>query len=254
MKLSGKSGLVTGAGTGIGAAIAVALAHDGATVCVTGRNPENLERVVAGIESGGGSAWSHLVDVRDSGQIANAVEDVVDRAGSLDIVVANAARAGTQAYVGPLLQVSDDEWNDIIATNLSGVFFTAREAARVMVPRSSGSIITIGSVNSFVPEPDVPAYAASKGGVLQLTRSLARDLGRHGIRVNGIAPGSTESENILKAIEQMGPGAEAMMDRIPLGYRAQPEEMGSIAVFLASDESSYIHGQMIVADGGMLCT
>ena len=231
MRLEGKTALVTGAGTGIGAAIARALASEGADVCVTGRNEVMLNAVVADIEKEGGKASTFLVDVRDSRQVASAVDAVVARSGKLDIAVANAARAGTNAYIGPLHEVSDEDWNDIIATNLSGVFFTAREAARVMVLRKSGSIITIGSVNSFVPESDVTAYAASKGGVLLLTRSLARDLGRRGIRVNGIAPGATESENILQAIEKLGPVAEEMLARIPLGYRAQPEEMGAVAVF-----------------------
>lgn len=255
MRLANRSALVTGAGSGIGAAIARALADEGAQVCVTGRDPDRVAGVVSSIENDGGSAFGASVDVRDSKQIAAAIEMVVDRTGSLDIVVANAARAGTDAYIGPLLSVSDEEWNDIIATNLSGVFFTAREAARVMVPQESGSIITIGSVNSFVPEANVPAYAASKGGVLLLTRSLAENLGPYGVRVNGIAPGATDSENILRAIGQMGPSAEEKLnERIPLGYRAQPEAIGSIAVFLASDESAYIHGEMIVADGGFLCT
>ena len=123
--------------------------------------------------------------------------------GKLDIMVANAARAGMRAYIGPLLDVSDEEWNDIVATNLSGVFFSAREAARVMIPQGFGNIVTVGSVNSFVPESDVTAYAAAKGGVVLLTRSLARDLGKHGIRVNGIGPGGTDSENILAAMNSL---------------------------------------------------
>ncbi|MCC6945021.1 MAG: SDR family oxidoreductase [Thermomicrobiales bacterium] len=253
-RLTGRTALITGAGTGIGAAIATQLAAEGASVWVTGRQEGNVLEVAAGIRESGGSATARVVDVRDSKQIAAIVDEIVDREGRLDVVVANAARAGLRAYIGPLLEVSDDEWNDIIATNLTGVFFTAREAARIMVPQQSGSMILIGSVNSFVPEGDVTAYAASKGGVLLLTRSLARDLGKFGIRVNGIAPGSTATENILEAIAQLGLSNDALSTRIPLGRQAAPEEIATVAAFLASDEASYLTGQMIVVDGGVLCT
>lgn len=178
----------------------------------------------------------------------------MERYGQIDIVVANAARAGTAAYIGPLISVSDEEWNDIIAINLTGVFYAARAAARRMIPAGRGCIITIGSVNSFRPEGDVPAYAASKGGVLLLTRSLARDLGPYGIRVNGIAPGSTGTENILEAIRRLGLTDDQIAERIPLGRLADPDEIASVAAFLASDDASYVNGEMLVVDGGMLCT
>jgi NAD(P)-dependent dehydrogenase (short-subunit alcohol dehydrogenase family) len=254
MRLAGRTVLVTGAGTGIGAAIARRLAAEGAAVCVTGRHSHKNQAVVDQIVAAGGTAFAHRVDVRSSREIAAAIARAVDAYGQLDILVANAARAGIAAYIGPLPEITDDDWNDIIATNPSGVFFSAREAARVMIPRRSGCIITIGSVNSFVPEGDVTAYAASKGGVLLLTRSLARDLGPHGIRVNGIAPGGTDTEQILAAIDQLGLDREAMVSRIPLGRRAHPDEIAAVAAFLASDDASYVHGQMIVADGGQLCT
>jgi len=123
-----------------------------------------------------------------------------------------------------------------------------------MIPQGSGSIIVLGSVNSFVPEADVPAYAASKGGVLSLMKSLARDLGPHGVRVNGLVPGGTDSERMLATIEQMGLTKEQLVARVPLGRRAQPGEMAAIAAFLASDDASFINGHMLVADGGQLCT
>jgi len=123
-----------------------------------------------------------------------------------------------------------------------------------MIPQGSGSIIVLGSVNSFVPEADVPAYAASKDGVLSLMKSLARDLGPHGVRVNGLVPGGTDSERMLATIEQMGLTKEQLVARVPLGRRAQPGEMAAIAAFLASDDASFINGHMLVADGGQLCT
>ena len=252
-RLVGKIALVTGAGTGIGAAIARRFADDGATVCVSGRKQAQAEAVAAEITAGGGDAFARLLDVRSSEQYETVFDELMDRYGQIDIVVANAARAGTAAYIGPLVTVSDDEWNDIIATNLTGVFYAARAAAKRMIPQGSGSIITIGSINSFRPEGDIPAYAASKGGVLLLTRSLARDLAPHGIRVNGIAPGATGTENILEAIRRRGWTNEQISARIPLGRQASPHEIASVAAFLASDDASYVTGEMIVVDGGMLC-
>jgi NAD(P)-dependent dehydrogenase (short-subunit alcohol dehydrogenase family) len=138
--------------------------------------------------------------------------------------------------------------------NLSGVFFCAREAARVMIPQGAGCLITIGSVNSFTPEADVPAYAAAKGGVLLLTKSLARDLGRYGIRVNGVAPGGTDTPRMREAITRLGLDETELVERVPLGRRAQSEEIAAVVAFLASDEASYISGQMLAVDGGFLCT
>jgi NAD(P)-dependent dehydrogenase (short-subunit alcohol dehydrogenase family) len=252
-RLLGKVALVTGAGTGIGAAIAMRYASEGATVWVTGRNEDAIDSVASKIAADGGIAEARLLDVRDSEQFETAFDELMERHGRIDIVVANAARAGTSAYVGPLVSISDDEWNDIIAINLTGVFYAARAAAKRMIPQQSGSIVTIGSVNSFRPEGDVSAYAASKGGVLLLTRSLARDLASYGIRVNGIAPGSTATKNILEAIRRNGWTNEEVSARVPLGRQADPDEIASVAVFLASDDASYVTGEMIVVDGGMLC-
>jgi NAD(P)-dependent dehydrogenase (short-subunit alcohol dehydrogenase family) len=244
--------IVTGAGTGIGAAIAQRFGSDGATVCVTGRKLEQIESVAAGIRADGGDALARVLDVRSSEQYETVFDELMETYGQIDIVVANAARAGTQAYIGSLVAVSDEEWNDINAINLTGVFYAARAAAKRMIPQQRGSIITIGSVNSFRPEGDVPAYAASKGGVLLLTRSLARDLGPYGIRVNGIAPGATATENILHGIRQRGLTDEQVAARIPIGRQASPDEIAAVASFLASDDASYVTGEMIVVDGGML--
>ncbi len=251
-RLQGKIAVVTGAGIGIGAAIAQRFAADGATVCVTGRKLEQVEAVAGEIVTEGGTAFAQLLDVRSSEQHEAVFTELMERYGRIDIVVANAARAGTQAYIGPLVSVSDEEWNDIIAINLTGVFYTARAAAQRMIPQGSGCIITIGSVNSFRPEGDVPAYAASKGGVLLLTKSLARDLAPYGIRVNGIAPGATATANILEAIRQRGLTDEQVSARIPIGRQAGPDEIAAVASFLASDDASYVTGEMIVVDGGML--
>ena len=252
--MAGKVALVTGGGSGIGEAIARRMAAEGAIVHVTGLHAENTLRVAEDIRQRGGQAVGRQLDVGDSRAVAKAVAAAVAASGKLDILVANAALAGASAYVGPLLEVTDEQWSRIIAVNLSGVFYCAREAARVMIPRRSGCIITVGSVNSFVPEADVPAYAASKGGVLLLTKSLARDLGPHGIRVNGIAPGGTDTPRMVETIKQLGLSHEELVARVPLGRRAAPAEVASVATFLASDDASYVHGHMLVVDGGFLCT
>lgn len=253
MKLDGKIAFVTGAGSGIGAAIAARLAAEGATVHVTGVHRDNTREVTESIREAGGEATGRVLDVSDPRAVAAAVSAVMIEHGRLDIMVANAALTGSSAYVGSLVDVTDEQWRRIIDVNLSGVFYCAREAARAMIPQKSGCIITLGSVNSFTPEADVPAYAASKGGVLLLTKSLARDLGPHGIRVNGIAPGSTSTPRLDATIKQLGLTEEQIVGRIPLGRRAAADEMAAAAVFLASDDASYINGHMLVVDGGMLC-
>jgi NAD(P)-dependent dehydrogenase (short-subunit alcohol dehydrogenase family) len=254
VRLAGRVALVTGAGSGIGEAIARRLASEGATVYVTGVHEENALRVTEAIRRDGGRAVGRTLDVSDSRAVAATVREAVESSDQLDILVANAALAGSAAYVGPLLEVTDEQWDRIIAVNLSGVFYCAREAARTMVPRGRGTIITVGSVNSFVPEADVPAYAASKGGVLLLTKSLARDLGPKGIRVNGIAPGGTDTPRMLETIRTLGLTEEQLVGRVPLGRRAAAEEVAAVAAFLASDDASYVQGHMLVVDGGMLCT
>ena len=254
MRLKGKVALVTGAGAGIGAAIARKLAAEGASVHVTGVHMENTRQITMELREAGHDAVGRVLDVSDSRAVASTMSATISEFGKLDILVANAAVAGMSAYLGPVLDVTDEQWRRIIDVNLSGVFYCAREAARVMIPNNSGSIIVIGSVNSYVADANVPAYAASKGGVLMLMKSLARDLGPKGIRVNGIAPGGTDTEKMFEAIRQLGLTQEELVERIPIGRRGQPEEIAAVAAFLASDDSSFINGQMIVADGGQLCT
>ena len=253
-RLAGQVALVTGAGDGIGAAISRRLAAEGATVNVTGRREENTRATANAIVASGGQAHWSVLDVSDGEEVARVVAETAQVHSRLDIMVANAALAGTAAYLGPLLDVTDDQWRRIIDVNLSGVFYCAREAARVMIPRRKGAIITIGSVNSFTPEADVPAYAAAKGGVFLLTKSLARDLGQYNIRVNGVAPGATDTPRMREAIAALGMDVEALVSRVPLGRRAASEEIASVVAFLASDESSYVTGQMLPVDGGFLCT
>lgn len=208
---------------------------------------------MADIAVAGGRASAAQLDVTDPSEVAAVVGEIIGRHGGLDVLVANAALAGERAYLGPLIDISDEQWRAIIDVNLTGVFTCAREAARVMIPQRSGVILTVNSVNAFVPEADVPAYAASKGGVLMLTRSLARDLGPHGIRVNGVAPGGTDTERMRRLIDERGMDREAMEADTPLRRRAEPAEIAAVAAFLVSDEASFVTGETVVVDGGLLC-
>jgi NAD(P)-dependent dehydrogenase (short-subunit alcohol dehydrogenase family) len=253
MRLAGQTALVTGAGTGIGEAIARRLAAEGAAVVVAGRHVENTSNVAASIREAGGEAVAVQLDVADSAAVRDAVTLACDRFDKLDIAVANAALAGSSAYQGALTEITDEQWRELISVNLTGVFYSMREAARVMLPRRSGCLITIGSVNSFVPEANVPAYAASKGGVLMLTKSLARDLAPHGIRVNGIAPGATETPHLSASIASVGRTWSEVAAGIPLRRQAQADEIAAVAAFLASADASYVNGEMVVVDGGLLC-
>lgn len=253
-RLDGKVALVTGAGGGIGAAIARRLVEEGATVHVTGVHVENTRQVTYELREAGYNATGRVLDVGDSRAVAATVSATVAEFGRLDILVANAALTGMAARTGSLLDVTDEQWKRILDVNLSGVFYAAREAARAMVPQGSGSIVVVGAVEGLVPAADMPAYAASKGGVLSLMRSLARDLGPHGIRVNGIAPGGIDSDKRLAVARELGLTEEELVERIPLGRRGQPAEVAAVAAFLASDDAAFVTGQMIAADGGRLCT
>lgn len=254
MSLNGKVALVTGAGAGIGAAIARKFAEAGASVHLTGVHVENTRAVTMELRDAGHDAVGRVLDVSDSRAVAATMSATIAEFGRLDILVANAALEGMAARVGPVLDVTDEQWRRVIDVNLSSIFYCAREAARVMIPRSSGSIIVIGAPESYVPDADMPAYVAAKGGALALMKSLARDLGPLGIRVNGIAPGGTDTERMIDTNRQLGLTAEQLIERIPIGRRGTPDEIAAIAVFLSSDESSFINGHMIVADGGRLCT
>jgi 3-oxoacyl-[acyl-carrier protein] reductase len=254
MRLEGKVALITGGGGGIGAAIARRFAEEGASVHITGARMENTRQLTMDLREAEYDAVGRVLDVTDSRAVAATVAATMVEYGRLDILVANAALTGLTADLGPLLDITDADWRRLLEVNLSGVFYSAREAARVMMPAGRGSIIVIGAVDSFVPEPGRPASAAAKGGVLMLMKSLARDLGPYGVRVNGIAPGNIDTEKMAEAHKFWGVSEEEILARVPLERRGEVGEVASIATFLASDESSYVTGQMIAADGGQLTT
>jgi NAD(P)-dependent dehydrogenase (short-subunit alcohol dehydrogenase family) len=241
--------IVTGGGSGIGAATARALARGGAKVIVTGRRQEPLDEVTA--ETGGLAVHA---DVTDQEGWERVVALAVEHFGGIDVLVAN---AGIEAF-GSVETVDLDEWRAVQQTNVDGVLLGIRAVAPVMRGRGGGSIVVVSSVAGLASGPDYAAYVTSKTALLGLVRSAAVDLGRDGIRVNAVCPGWTRTEMSrretgLMAAEQ-GISAEELWSRLvsplPLGRAAEPEEIAACIAFVAGSEASFITGSVIVADGG----
>jgi len=244
--LAGKVALVTGASSGIGSAIAQRLAADGATVavnCYTGCEGDAAE-VVAAIESAGGTAAYFTADVTVSEQCEAMIAAVVDRFGSLDVLVNNAGITRD----GLLVRMSDADWQAVMSTNLNGVFFCTRAAAKVMMKARAGAIVNIASVIGLVGNAGQANYAAAKAGVIGLTKSTARELAPRGVRANAVAPGFIETAMTAKLSEQV---RDAAKETIALRRFGGPEDVASAVSFLASDDAGYVTGQVLAVDGGM---
>lgn len=243
MKLAGKVALVTGGGQGIGLGISRRFAAEGAMVVIAQRTLETAERAAAEITASGGKAVAMRLDVSSPEQVHQVVEEIVSRFGRIDVLVNDAALTGhTGITYRPFLEVPLAEWQRTLDVNLTGVFLCSQEAARHMARQGGGRIINISSVDGQVPEYRCSHYAASKGGLEALTRAMALDLGEHGILVNAIAPGAIRSHPRPGAPEPTGPN--------PLVRPGRPEEIGAVALLLASDDGSYVTGQVIAVDGG----
>lgn len=248
MGLEDKIAVVTGARRGIGRAIALALAAAGASVAVADISLEDCQKVVKEIESMGGKALAVRCDVSARSEVEAMVRSTVERFGTLDILINNAGILGFK----PFLELTEEEWDRLLSVNLKGQFLCAQAAAREMVKRKWGRIVNIASVSSGgcnIAFPLIAHYTASKGGVIGLTKALALELTSQGINVNAICPGSIDtpmSEGVT------GAARDAVLARIPKGRLGMPEEVASLAVFLASPESEYISGASITIDGGWL--
>jgi NAD(P)-dependent dehydrogenase (short-subunit alcohol dehydrogenase family) len=256
MKLKDKVAVVTGGGTGIGKAISLALANEGAAVVIAARNLSRLEQAAEDIKSIGGKTIAIQTDISDHEQVKRMVAQAIKDFGQIDILVNNAAR-GTYNDAD-VVDMSLKEWHDSLAINLTGMMFCSKEALRHMIPRRSGNIINISSVAGMSGVPRESPYAVTKWGVIGLTETLAIEAGRFGIRVNCISPGATRTQEfedwVKVSAADAGISYEEMMSRLTdnnaLKRMAEPSEIGTCVVFLASDDSSAITGHNLVASCG----
>jgi len=244
--LDGKVAAVTGATRGIGKQMAIALAEAGASIALLQRNTAD-ETVQKEIEAIGQKAIIVACDLEDQTQVKQAIPTVVEQLGSIDILVNN---AGIQRR-SPSLAFSEDDWDDVINVNLKAVWLLCQEAGKYMVPQKKGKIINMASLLSFQGGFTVPAYAAAKGGVAQLTKALANEWAKENVNVNAIVPGyiATDMNEALILDETRN---KQILERIPAGRWGTAEDFSGTVVFLASDASNYIHGHLLAVDGGWL--
>jgi 2-deoxy-D-gluconate 3-dehydrogenase len=246
--LKGKGGIVTGGGSGIGKAIATGLVQAGAEIVIVGRNKERLEKTAGEIQKLGGKVIPIQADISKMGDIKSLVDRTIKELGKIDFLFNN---AGTIRR-NPSEDFIEKDWDEVVNTNLKGPFFLAQAVARVMISQKrKGKIINTSSLIAVQGGKRVPAYAASKGGLAQVTKTMANDWAKYNILVNAIGPGWVRTE-LTEALQQDKERSAEILGRIPLGRWADPEDLVGAAVFLASDASDYITGQTIFVDGGWL--
>ena len=243
--LKNKIALITGAGRGIGRAIAIALAKEGAEVVINyNGSEERAKEVKQTIEENGGEASIYKCNVSDFAACEVMIKDIVKEYGHLDILVNNAGITKD----GLIMKMKEEDFDSVLNVNLKGTFNTIRHSARQMLKQRSGKIINISSVSGILGNVGQANYAASKAGVIGLTKTMARELGSRGITVNAIAPGFVDTEMTEVLSEEI---RENACKQIILGRFGKPEDIANTAVFLASDKADYITGQVISVDGGM---
>lgn len=243
--LTGKVALVTGASRGLGKAMALALAQAGADLALAARGVQGLEQAAADARALGRKALIVPTDVTQVSQIEALVQAATEGFGRLDIVI---SAAGINIR-GPAIDFAEGDWDRVMAVNLKGVFFTCQAAGRAMIEQGSGSIITVASLTTTFGFPNIIAYCASKGGVGQLTKALASEWAPYGVRVNAIGPGYYHTA-LTEPLFQDPDFVAYIHSRIPMNHPGVPEDLAGATVFLASDASAYITGQILYVDGG----
>jgi 3-oxoacyl-[acyl-carrier protein] reductase len=244
-QLDNQVAVVTGAGRGIGRAIALKFASEGANVACVSRTAENSEKVAAEIRALGRQAWAYAIDVADSKAVATAAEKILTDAGRVDILVNNAGVTKD----GLLIRMSEEDWDTVLNTNLKGAFSLTKAFTRTLLKQRSGRIINVASIIGLIGNAGQANYAASKAALVGFTKSVARELGSRGITANALAPGFIETDMTAALNEET---RRQLLDKIPLACFGQAEDIAAAALFLAGPSGRYITGQVLVVDGGMV--
>jgi len=247
MRLEGKVCAVTGAAQGLGRTCAERFAREGAKVVVSDINGEGASETAEAIRAAGGDALAVTCDVGDKDQVDSMVEACVSAYGRLDVALANAA----VLHICDPLELTEDDFDRVLRVNLKGYFLTNQAAARQMVEQGAGSIINMSSIQAVITIPEILSYAVCKGGVKQLTVAMALGLAAKGVRVNAIGPGTIGTE-MAKQLMSDEAARRKVMSRTPMGRMGEPDEVASVAVFLGSEDASYITGETIYVDGGRM--
>jgi 3-oxoacyl-[acyl-carrier protein] reductase len=244
-QLTNQIAVVTGGGRGIGRAIALKFANEGADVVVVSRTQENSEKVAAEIRALGRKAWAFAVDVADATAVNAAAEKILAEAGKVDILVNNAGVTRD----GLLMRMSDADWDTVLNTNLRGAFLVTKSFSRAMIKARTGRIINISSVIGLIGNAGQSNYAASKAGLIGFTQSCAREFAGRGITVNAIAPGFIETDMTAELNEAL---RAEILKKIPLGSLGQSDDIAAAALYLAAASGRYVTGQVLTVDGGMV--
>lgn len=236
--------VVTGAGRGIGRAIALKFAAEGADIACVSRTAENSAKVAGEIRALGRKAWAHAVDVADAKAVTETGEKILAEAGRVDILVNNAGVTRD----GLLMRMSEEDWDTVLDTNLKGAFLFTKALARAFVKQRSGRIINVASIVGLIGNAGQCNYASSKAALIGFTKSVARELASRGITVNALAPGFIETDMTAVINEE---ARKQLTQKIPLGCLGTPEDIAHAALFLASPAARYVTGQVLTVDGGM---
>ena len=246
-KLAGKTAFITGAGSGMGRAMARRFAAEGARVAATDIDAGRATAIAEEIRSDGGAASAFTIDVADSGSVGAAVDAALAELGRIDILCSNAGILDDYATV---LETSEEQWDRVLGINLKGMYLTSRALLPQMIDNGGGVIVNTASIAGMVAGGGGAAYTAAKHGVIGLTRQLAFDFGSKGVRANAICPGAVETGMTHDLFEAGEADVMESVNSVPAGRYAQPEEIANLALFLAGDESDFIHGAAFVIDGG----